>query len=59
MKHICMCQDSTGTPHNVPMTKKEYKQDSMCDTCAINVWNEMKSELPYNWKHYTKERSKK
>lgn len=58
MRYICMCQDSTGTPHNIPITKKEYKQDGICTTCADHVWNEMNSNTTYNWKHTT-QRSKK
>lgn len=53
-QYICMCEDSTGTPHNVPMTKQEEEQDGMCSVCAEQVWKEMNSITPYEWYHNEK-----
>jgi len=50
-QYICVCEDSTGTPHNIQMTKLEEKQDGMCSVCAEQVWKEMNSKNNYEWYH--------
>jgi len=47
----CECQDSAGHVCGKEMSKKEYRQDGMCQNCADNVWNEMTSTDHPEWFH--------
>ena len=58
MRHICMCQDSSGAPHGVPISNKEFKDDGMCPACADHVWTEMNSTTEYTWRHQPIEQTK-
>lgn len=51
-KRKCPCQDSNGGVCGKVMTKREYKQDGMCQRCADNVWLEMRETGDeYIWTH--------
>lgn len=52
-QYICLCEDSEGIPHNIPISKEEWDQDGMYRTCADQVWLELTHNTIYIWKHKT------